>query len=97
MAVESNNGLRMLSCSITTTTSSALPSTPLRAASPMAGVPRRGGGDAAPVEGGDDAATGSGANTTKLALQCHRTTVVNFLRDLDISIRQCMLELIYHS
>ncbi|KAL3793991.1 hypothetical protein ACHAW5_008166 [Stephanodiscus triporus] len=55
------------------------------------------GGDAAAasVEGGDDAG-GNGANTAASALQRHRTTVVDCLRDPDISIRQRALELIYH-
>lgn len=41
--------------------------------------------------GGDN-----GANTAASALQRHRTTVVDCLRDPDISIRQRALELIYH-
>jgi hypothetical protein len=55
-----------------------------------------GGGDAVLVEGGGNTAAGSGTNTAALTLQCHRMTVVDCLRDLDISIRQCTLKLIYH-
>ena len=42
-------------------------------------------------EGGED-----GGNTAASALQRHRTTVVDCLKDPDISIRQRALELIYH-
>jgi AP-1 complex subunit gamma-1 len=45
------------------------------------------------VEGGEE---GDGGNTATSALQRHRTTVVDCLKDPDISIRQRALELIYH-
>jgi len=41
-------------------------------------------------------ATDDGANSSSAALQKHRTTVVDCLKDPDISIRQRALELIYH-
>jgi len=41
-------------------------------------------------------ASSEGANSASSALQRHRTTVVDCLKDPDISIRQRALELIYH-
>ncbi|EJK75008.1 hypothetical protein THAOC_03279, partial [Thalassiosira oceanica] len=46
--------------------------------------------------GDDGGEGGSGGNTAASALQRHRTTVVDCLKDPDISIRQRALELIYH-
>jgi AP-1 complex subunit gamma-1 len=40
--------------------------------------------------------SGEGANNAASALQKHRTTVVDCLKDPDVSIRQRALELIYH-
>ncbi len=40
--------------------------------------------------------SGDGANNAASALQKHRTTVVDCLKDPDVSIRQRALELIYH-
>jgi AP-1 complex subunit gamma-1 len=49
------------------------------------------------VDGNGENGNGKGgANTAASALQRHRTTVVDCLRDPDISIRQRALELIYH-
>ena len=55
------------------------------------------GDDVAIVDGSEVNGGGKGgANTAASALQRHRTTVVDCLRDPDISIRQRALELIYH-
>jgi AP-1 complex subunit gamma-1 len=51
---------------------------------------------ASSIPEGGEGAGGNGANTAASALQRHRTTVVDCLRDPDISIRQRALELIYH-
>jgi AP-1 complex subunit gamma-1 len=52
-------------------------------------------GDAMPVSM-DGATAGGEANNAMSALQRHRTTVVDCLKDPDVSIRQRALELIYH-
>jgi len=44
----------------------------------------------------NEASSGEAANNAAAALQKHRTTVVECLKDPDISIRQRALELIYH-
>jgi AP-1 complex subunit gamma-1 len=51
------------------------------------------------IMGSDSSATSTAAtnaNTAMAALQRHRTTVVDCLKDPDVSIRQRALELIYH-
>lgn len=54
------------------------------------------GQQAARVSGSSGGEDGEDANTAASALQRHRTTVVDCLKDPDISIRQRALELIYH-
>lgn len=47
-------------------------------------------------QSGREVEEGEGGNTAMSALQRHRTTVVDCLKDPDVSIRQRALELIYH-
>ncbi|KAL7446027.1 hypothetical protein ACHAXH_009841 [Discostella pseudostelligera] len=59
-------------------------------------IAESGGGGGAVAEGGGGDGEDGAANTAASALQRHRTTVVDCLKDPDISIRQRALELIYH-
>lgn len=95
MAVESDDGLRVLAVNILgrfllnrdNNIRYVALNTLARCISDGQGSSAAEGGD----EGGED-----GPNTAASALQRHRTTVVECLKDPDISIRQRALELIYH-
>ncbi|KAL7553137.1 hypothetical protein ACHAWF_016402 [Thalassiosira exigua] len=101
MAVESDDGLRVLAVNILgrflLNRDNNIRYVALNTLARCVADDRGGGGGGDGVtdgdaEGGDE----STANTAASALQRHRATVVDCLKDPDVSIRQRALELIYH-
>lgn len=100
MAVESDDGLRVLAVNILgrflLNRDNNIRYVALNTLARCIAEDGRGSEEGGNVAGGEGGEGGDAANTAASALQRHRTTVVDCLKDPDISIRQRALELIYH-